>query len=68
MRLLISARIPTQTLYAELIARKRRMFSDDSRIVADSRLKRSGGVVSPEVMHSDASHIGHLSFPPPGRP
>jgi hypothetical protein len=57
-----------QTLYAELIARKRRMFPNDSRIIADSRLKRSSWVVSLEVMHSDAPHIGHLSLSPPGRP
>jgi len=63
-----STRIPMQTLYVELIARKRRLFPDDSRIIADSRLKRSGGVVSLEVTHSDASHIGHLSFPPPAPP
>jgi len=60
-----SARVPMQTLYPELIARKRRMFQDDSCIIADSRLKRSGGVVSLEVVHSDASHLGQLSFPRP---
>jgi hypothetical protein len=63
-----AARLPMQTLYAELIARKRRMFPDDTRIISDTRLKRSGGVVSLEVLHSDASLLGQLSFPQFGRP
>lgn len=63
-----SPRVPMRILYARLIARKRRMFPDDSRIIADSRLKRSGGIVSLEVVHSDVSHIGNLKLPPVGRP
>jgi hypothetical protein len=53
-----SHRLPMQALYAELIARKRRMFPDDSRIIADSRLKRANGIVSLEVLHADAAHFG----------
>lgn len=56
-------RIPLQLLYRELVARKREMFPDDRRIIVDSRLKRSGGVVSLEMSHGDVSRIGKLQKP-----
>jgi hypothetical protein len=62
--MLSEGRLQLEALHAKLIARKRRLFPDDSRIIADFRLKRAGGVTSLQVLHADASHIGPLSFPP----
>jgi hypothetical protein len=67
-RLPDSHRVPMQALYIELIARKRRMFPNDSRIIADYRLKHSKGVVSLEVMHASAAHLGIMSLPFPPSP
>lgn len=60
-----SHRVSLQVMFKELIDRKRRMFPNDSRIVADCRLKRSNGVVSLEVLHASATHLGLLSLPVP---
>lgn len=56
-----------QIMFKDLVARKRQMFPNDSRIVADCRLKRSKGVVSLEVLHASATHVGLLSVPVPPR-
>jgi hypothetical protein len=64
-RLPDSHRAPLQGIFAELIARKRRMFPNDSRIIGDYRLKRSNGSVSLEVMHTSAVHVGLMSLPTP---
>ncbi len=57
------ARIPLETLHAELIARKKRLFPDDDRVIADFRLKHAAGGVSLQILHADASHIGPLTPP-----
>lgn len=51
-----------QALYAELILRKRRLFPDDSRLVVDVQLKRSGNTVSLQVTHSDVAHLSPQAF------
>jgi hypothetical protein len=56
-------RIPLQMLHAELIARKKRLFPEDVRIIADCRLRRDGRVVSLQVLHADASRVGSLPLP-----
>jgi len=50
-------------MFTELIARKRRMFPNDSRIIGDYRLKRSNGVLSLEVIHTSATHLGLMTQP-----
>lgn len=44
-----------------MIARKKRLFPEDNRIIADFRLKLAGGGVSLQILHADASHIGSLA-------
>jgi hypothetical protein len=60
-----SHRARLQAMFAELIARKRHMFPNDSRIIGDCQLKRTNGVVSLKVTHADAAHIGLMSLPFP---
>jgi hypothetical protein len=62
-RMPAGARIPLETLHAELIPRKRRMFPEFDRIIADCRPKHAGGIVSLQVLHTDVSHIGALPLP-----
>ena len=52
-----------EAMFTELIARKRRMFPNDSRIIGDYRLKRSNGVLSLEVIHTSATHLGLMTQP-----
>lgn len=60
-----SHRASLQAMFAELIARKRRIFPNDSRVIGDYRLKRSNGVVSLEVLHTSAADIGLMSLTVP---